>query len=505
MTRHLRATYRHPDARAYRAPGAPWDVPSLDALLTTAAAGASGPLVGDDTTDAALGGAALEDQVAAVAGGLRTEGVRRGDVVAWQAPNRSEVVLLYRACWRLGAVAAPLHHQAGSSDVDRMLGVLTPRLWLPLDEVTARVSAFAAGSDPVRVSAARPSDLAVALFTSGSTGEPKAVLHTHRALSYKARTMAAVHGLTRADAVLMPAPMAHISGLLNGVLVPGAVPMSARFMTRWDPEQGLKLIEHDRITFMIGPSTLFVSLLDAPRFTTERVESLRLVSSGTAGVSPAFIDDASARLGAFVKRSYGSTEAPTVTTTHAGDPAGRGRDTDGRSTGAAQLRIADPVTGREQAPNDVGEVWLRGPELFAGYADVQQTRASVAGGWLRSGDLGTVDAAGWLTIVGRIKDVIIRGGENIAAREVEAILEAHPDVRHAVAVGKPDGRLGELVCVFVVASQPFDLDDCRRWFEQRGVARYKTPERLVQVTDLPLLAAGKADRAALRDRAAALG
>ena len=132
-----------------------------------------------------------------------------------------------------------------------------------------------------------------------------------------------------------------------------------------------------------------------------------------------------------------------MTTTHAGDPPERGRDTDGRSTGAAQLRITDPVTGRERAPDHVGEVWLRGPELCAGYAEAEQTGVAVTRGWFRTGDLGTVDAGGWLTIVGRIKDLIIRGGENIAAAEVEAVLEAHPGVRHAVAVGVSDARLGE--------------------------------------------------------------
>src|SRR5436309_4125094 len=124
----LRPTYRHPDARAYRVPGGPWDVPSLDELLTTAAARAPGPLVSDDTSDVALHGAALEERVATLAGGLRAEGVRRGDVVAWQAPNWHEVVLLYRACWRLGAVPAPMHHQAGTADVERMLSVVTPRV-----------------------------------------------------------------------------------------------------------------------------------------------------------------------------------------------------------------------------------------------------------------------------------------------------------------------------------------------------------------------------------------
>jgi acyl-CoA synthetase (AMP-forming)/AMP-acid ligase II len=340
-------------------------------------------------------------------------------------------------------------------------------------------------------SSARPSDLAVVLFTSGSTGEPKAALHTQRGFVHKARTMAAAHGLRPDDAVLMPAPLAHISGLLNAVLIPGIVPMRVRLMDRWDPEQALGLIESERITFMIGPPTFFVHLMDAPGFTEARVASLRLVSSGGAGVTPAFIETARAALGAQVKRTYGSTEAPTVTTSTATDPPDRARDTDGHSVAHCELRIAPS-----------GELLLRGPELFAGYADAAQTRAAIDRGWFRTGDLGTIDDDGWLTIVGRIKDIIIRGGENIAAAEVEGVLEAHPSVRQAVAVGYPDDALGERVCAFVVSDRPFGVEEAGRWFAERGVARYKTPERVVRLDTLPALAAGKPDRAALRDRAA---
>jgi acyl-CoA synthetase (AMP-forming)/AMP-acid ligase II len=204
-----------------------------------------------------------------------------------------------------------------------------------------------------------------------------------------------------------------------------------------------------------------------------------------------------------VKRTYGSTEAPTVTTSQPDDPPERARDTDGRSTGAAHARISDPATGAEQPVGETGELWLRGPELFVGYADPEQTQLVIDRGWFRTGDLATVDADGWLTIVGRIKDIIIRGGENIAAAEVESVLEHHPDVRHAVAVGYPDDRLGERVCVFVVADRPFTLVECREWFERSGVARYKTPEKVIQVDDVPAIGPGKPDRAALRARAAA--
>jgi len=252
---------------------------------------------------------------------------------------------------------------------------------------------------------------------------------------------------------------------------------------------------------MIGPPTFFVALMEAPGFSPERVESLRLVSSGGAGVSPAFVTAATQRLRCRVKRTYGSTEAPTVATSGAADPFERARDTDGRAIGDVTLRVTDPANGRHLPPGEVGELWLRGPEVFVGYADPDQTRAAFHRGWFRTGDLATMDGEGWLTVVGRIKEVIIRGGENIAAAEVEAALEAHPAVSQAVAVGYPDDVLGERVAAFVVTGGgAFALDDCRSWFSQRGVARFKTPERVITVDSLPLLATGKPDRAALRRR-----
>jgi cyclohexanecarboxylate-CoA ligase len=495
----------------YLRPGGPWGGATLDACLDLDRAGPDRLVDGE----VRLSGREVEAAVASLAGALRHRGVRRRDVVAWQLPNWHEAVLLYRACWRLGAVAAPLHHGFGASEVTGALDLLEPRLLLaePGSAAGGVAGAVAVrggwdefrglleGARPVAAGAGRPSDLATVLFTSGSAGSPKAVLHTQRGLAYKARLMARVHGLTGDDCVLMPAPLAHVSGLLNAVLVPGAAAMRTVLMSRWDPEAALGAIARERVTFMVGPPTFFVGLMEAPGFAPERVESLRLVSSGGAGVSPAFVIAATERLGCRVKRTYGSTEAPTVTTSTAADPVERARETDGRAVGEAEVRISDPSTGRPLPPGEVGEVWLRGPELFAGYADVDQTRAAFRGGWFRTDDLGTLDADGWLTIAGRRKEVIIRGGENVAAAEVEAQLEAHPAVRQAVAVGYPDPVLGERVAAFVVTGgAPFAVEDCRSWFAQRGVARFKTPERVILVDALPLLAAGKPDRAALRRR-----
>ncbi len=455
-----------------------------------------------------LSAAQADALVAAVAGGLRARGTRRGDVVAWQLPNSLAASTLTRACWRLGAVAAPVLHSFGTSEVGAALDQVDPRLVVELDPGSLSDPAAlteAIGGDPVPSDAcpSRPSDVALVLFTSGSTGTPKAVLHTQRGLSWKASLMARVHALGASDAVLMPAPMAHVSGLLNGVLVPGASGMRAVFVRRFDPEHALSLVARERVTFMAGPPTFFIAMGAA---LSERggvdVSSVRLVSSGGASVTPSFVEDTARTFGCRVKRTYGSTEAPTVTTSTDADPFERARDTDGRPVGDVELQVSDPERGRALSAGNRGELWVRGPELFAGYADSTLTTAVIApGGWFRTGDLATVDDEGWLTIVGRLKDVIIRGGENISASEVEAVLEAHPAVRHAVAVGFPDPLMGERVAAFVEATGPFDLDECRSWFDRRGVAKFKTPEKVERLERLPLLGSGKADRAALRTRA----
>jgi len=405
--------------------------------------------------------------VAEVAGGLRAAGTRPGDIVTWQSPNRDEVAVAYRACWRVGAVAAPLHHQAGAADAARMRAILRPRLEID-------VAALPSG-EPVTTVWPEPDTRAAVLFTSGSSGAPKGVVHTQASLAYKAVQMRDAHGLGPADCVLMPAPAAHISGLLNGVTLPGVVPFRTVFMARWDPDTALALIARERVTFMVGPPTFFVSMMRAPSFDPARVESLRLISSGGAGVSDAFIAEATRAFGARVKRTYGSTEAPSIIS-------------DGRAIGPVRCRV-----------DAQGELQVRGEELFAGYLDDDQTRAAFTDdGWFRTGDLAAVASDGTITITGRLKDVIIRGGENISTGEVEATLEAHPDVRHAVALGEPDDRLGERVVAIVEAPATFGLDACRAWFAERGVAKFKTPERVVALDAMPLLASGKPDKEALR-------
>jgi len=454
----------------------------------------------------------LDRRIRRLAGGLADRGVGRGDAVCFQTPSWWETIALFRACWRLGAIAAPIHHLAAEADVAHVVATVSPALIVasagsPAAQEGGVVEVRGDGgfeslldATPVHGVRADPTDLAVVLFTSGSTGGPKGVLHTHRALIHKASTLIDVHGIDERDCVLMPAPMAHISGLSNAVMLPGAGGLRVVLMERWAPDAAVDLVATHGVTFMMGPPTFFSTMMTAPNFSADAVATMRTISCGGAGVTPAFVASASAAFGATVKRTYGSTEAPVVTTWHAGDDPNLAGAFDGRAASDIQLRLAED-----------GELQLLGPELFVGYSDPAATAAALTDdGWFRTGDLATLtEQAGgedWLSIVGRIKDIIIRGGENISAAGVEATLEAHPAVGQAVAVGYPDERLGERVCAYVVLAPgaTFDLPTCQAWFGAQSATKFTWPERVEVLAELPVLASsGKADRAALRALAAA--
>lgn len=472
---------------------------------------------------------------ARLAGGFVARGVEPGDRVAFDAPIAGDTVLLLRACWHLGVVAAPLHPRLGSAERDGLLARLAPRLTVTVEpgaratrrgptatpstssdaptdarageggsngaDETLAVTGVGVGDwteltrgDPVPPNEVDPDDPALIMFTSGSTGTPKGVVHTQASLAAKAVQILDVHDLGPGDAVLMPAPLAHVSGLLHGVLIPAVSGVKAVLMPRWEPGEALNLIEREQVTYMVGPPTFFLDLMDHPELSPERVESLRFLSCGGTGVTPAFAERAATELGCLVKRSYGSTEAPTVTTARNDDPVDRMVCTDGRAHGETEVRVGDLAPGADGE----GELFVRGPEVATGYLDPLATAAAFDDGWFHTGDLGRLED-GWLTITGRLGDHIIRGGENISTSEVERVLESHPAVRQAVAVGVPDERLGERVGAAAVVEGELDLDECRRWFADQGAGRLLVPEHLIVVDRIPTLPAGKPDRSALAD------
>src|SRR5439155_22230263 len=242
------------------------------------------------------------------------------------------------------------------------------------------------------------------------------------------------------------APLGHIAGLVYGAMTPFALGTSTVLLERWIPGRAIAAIAEERATFQTGPPTFLQTLASGARHAD--LSSFRLFSTGGAAIPTEAARAAAARLGCVLKRAYGSTELPTLTATTMDDDERARTETDGRAIGGAEVRIAS-ADGDALPAGEEGEIWGRAPEMFAGYSD-PAIEALTPDGWFRTGDLGVLDADGLLRVTGRLKDIIIRGGENISAPELEEILSSHPAVADVAVVGIPDERLGERVCAVVV-------------------------------------------------------
>ncbi len=469
-----------PGADRYRAAGL-WRGETVWAAFaaTAARAGARTAVVeGAGRTSFAALAAAAEG----LAGGLAARGVRAGDVVAVQLPNWTETLIVLLAAARLGAIANPVLPIYRRRELGFILAESGARvLFIPgrhrdcdhralVRELRAGLPAL----EHVVVVRDRPEDGALA-YADLATAAP---------------------GPPAADA----GAIALLTGIVHALLVPAVLGTTAVLMERWDAGDALALVAAERVTYMVGAPTFLRDLAArAPAGAT----SLRLFSCGGADVDPTLVREAAARLGCVAKRVYGSTEFPTVTTTGPDDPPERRIDSEGRPIGANEIRLVDedgaPVpTGRE------GEILARGPECFLGYRDpALNADAFTADGWFRTGDLGTLDAGGWLRITGRRKDIIIRKGENISARELEDLLAAHPAVAEVAVVGVADVAAGEIACAVLRlrpgASAP-TLGEVAEHLTARGLSRRKLPERLEVVEDFPRTASGKIVKRALRER-----
>jgi cyclohexanecarboxylate-CoA ligase len=462
----------------------------------------------------------LRERSASVAAGLWEAGVRPGDVVAWQLPNWWEGVVLCWAAWRCGAVVSPITPSLRAREVGFILNqtgarvAVVPHTFRDTDYVAlTREAGFTGdvievrGGAPLPRSAStvppietRVDDRAVILWTSGTTSDPKGVVHTHQSLRVEADTIAAAHDMRAREPLLLPMPITHVAGLTYGVLLPVTSGITAVLMDTWEPGRALGLVERENIAVMISTPVFMRTMIDHAAFGATDASSLRLFSLGGAGVAPAMVHEGAEAFGCWCKRTYGSTEYPTLTTGRLGDEPERDATTDGTLIGIAELRIVDPETLADVEPGQPGELLARGPEMFTGYLDpALDTDAFVSGGWFRTGDLARFEGE-HLTIVDRLKDVIIRGGENISAQEVEALLVTHPRVAEAACVAAPDRIMGEAVCAFVIPSGDTEptLEELRAHLEEQGLARFKLPSRLVVRTDLARTASGKVQKAPLR-------
>jgi cyclohexanecarboxylate-CoA ligase len=477
--------------------------------------------------------AELERSVQSVAATLAALDVTRGEVVSWQLPNWYETVVLHHAVLRLGAVSNPIvpiyrQREVGyiltqaesrvvvvpetfrGFDYAAMIAQLRPDLPALQHVVIARSTGAAplsfdhllSGDPGGLAQVPRAADDPILLmFTSGTTADPKGVLHTHNTLDYENRSIIDVYGLNRDDVVFMPSPVTHITGLLYGLQLPAMLGTRVVLQDIWEPTAALRLIDAERCSFAVAATPFLHGLVHHPELASFDVTSLRVFACGGADVPPALIRQASDQLGCIATRVYGSTEFPTLSTSapHATEDERAG--TDGLAIGAAKYRIVDEA-GTDVAPGDNGELLVQGPELFPRYLrDSDNDAAFTADGWFRTGDLASADAQHYVSIRGRKKDIVLRGGENISVTELENLLFEHPAVREVAVVAMPDPVLVERACAFVVPTPGAapSLEDLVEFLLGRQLAKQKCPERLELVGELPKTQSGKIQKYRLRE------
>ena len=344
-----------------------------------------------------------------------------------------------------------------------------------------------------------PDDVCLLIYTSGTTAEPKGVQHTTNTLVAEIRSTAAALG-ERRGVNLAALPAGHIAGVL-GLLRMFVLGVSSVVMDQWDPPLAARLVQEHRITTTAGAPFFLSSLLDEAERQGTDLASLTNYMVGAASVPAALVQRADAA-GVRAYRAYGSSEHPVISTGTPRDTLAQRAGTDGRLTPGNEIRLLDD-DDRGVGVGEDGEIVSRGPELFVGYTDPGLDRDSfLPGGWFRTGDIGRLDSDGFLTITDRKKDVIIRGGENIASKEVEDLLATHPAVAEAASVGRPDDRYGERVAAFIRLrpGRSIDLEEVRRHFAASGVAKHKTPEHLEIVDEFPRSLSGKVRKVELRAR-----
>jgi acyl-CoA synthetase (AMP-forming)/AMP-acid ligase II len=460
-----------------------------------------------------------------LAGALRHEGVGPGDVVALQMPNWVEAGIAFWAAAYLGAVVVPIVHFYGAKEVDYILGATRPAVVVTPDRfghtdhlaIHSEVLASHPGSRWLVVGSTPPAALprgaapfesmldgadavtgpapvdpdapAVIGFTSGTTRDPKGVIHSHRTIGFESRQLDDLFP-GGGPPQITAAPVGHFIGMLNAFLLPLLRVRPVNLVDVWDPGAVLALMASEGLGMTGGATFFLTSLLDHPDFTEEHLALMPFAGLGGSSV-PAAVTRRAEGLGIEVFRSYGSTEHPSITGCHLDEPVEKRITTDGR-----------PLTGVEIRLDDDGEILSRGPDLFMGYTDASLTRTVFqADGWYRTGDVGVLDADGYLTITDRVADVIIRGGENISAAEVEDLLAGLDGVAEVAVVAAPDERLGERAAAVVrmVGDRPAPtLAQVRAHLDAAGLARQKWPESVHRVGELPRTPSGKVQKFRLR-------
>lgn len=471
----------------------------------------------------------------ALCSGLQQLGLGIGDTLSFQLPNWRETVVVNIAAAALGLVANPitpiyrgaeLRHilrdarsklifipdRYRSIDYAQMLQSLRPDLpdLLHLSVVRGNGggASYAALLEmgrrkPPVFPDVEPDWVKLVLYTSGTTGRAKGVLHTH--VTMEASTLSGIDAwkLGRGDVMLMPSPVTHITGYGFGLELPFVSDVAVALVDRWDAVQVVPFIDQVGATACIGATPFLKELIDEAERQNNRLASMKLFACGGASVSPDLILRASrSTAGMRACRVYGATEVPLVTKGFTGDKElGLASETDGRVVGY-EVKVVD--TAGAVLPTDrAGEILVRGASMMVGYTDADETeKAFDDEGFFRTGDIGVLTEQNAVVVTARLKDLIIRGGENLSPKEIEDALAKHPAIAEAAVVAMPHPRLGEGVCAFVSVhwgAEAPGLMDLADFLEREGLARQKFPERVEYIEDFPRTPSGKIRKDILRD------
>jgi acyl-CoA synthetase (AMP-forming)/AMP-acid ligase II len=476
---------------------------------------------------------------------LVASGIEAGDRVAIWCFNSAEWIVAALGLWQAGAALVPINTRFKGGEATDILGrsgaralvtvtdflgtdyvAMLERALLPgLETVVVarggapagavawadfltRADAGARAETAARARAAGPDDPADILFTSGTTGRPKGVVQTHARTLCVSTDWAQMVGLTRDDRYLMVNPYFHMFGLKSGILTSVGVGLTMFPMPVFDVQRVLEAVERERITVLPGAPTVYQSILDFPGRDRYDLSSLRAAVTGAADIPVELIRRVRAELPfRTIIAGYGLTEGGTATATSPDDDPETIATTVGHARPTFELRVVG-ADGNDVPTGSPGEVLLRGGSVMLHYLDDPESTEEVlsADGWLRTGDIGTLDQRGNLRIVGRSKDMYIVGGFNAYPAEIENILLRHPDIERAAVIGIPDDRLGEVGMAFVVAragTSP-SPDEIIEW-SRAHMANYKVPRAVELVDELPYNATGKVVKTSLRDLAVQLG
>ncbi|MBP0438303.1 AMP-binding protein [Tianweitania sediminis] len=474
------------------------------------------------------------DQGEAFASHLHALGLREGDVVSFQLPNWTESVVVDVACVLLGLVINPVVPIYRDAELAMILNdcqakaLIIPaefrsvqhaemieRLWPKLPHLKHVIVARGDPSttmhrfedmmtptgDPVPWPEQKPEAVKLIMYTSGTTGRPKGVLHSHETMARSLYNCFTHWSLKPGDWCLMPSPVTHVTGFGNGIEMPLVMGTRTVFMERWNADEAVALIDRYGVRYTVGATPFLAELVTAAQKAGSQCRSLSTFACGGAAVPPALIRRANTTFSqACAFRVYGSTESPVVTLGFRGpDTAEVSADTDGEIVGY-EVRFVDEA-GDDVPEGAEGEILVRGPSLYLGYADPRDREtASDPKGFFRTGDIGKRVNENGILVTGRKKDLIIRGGENLSAKEIEDALHQHEAIREAAVVSMPHVRLGETVCAYIIPASDArpTTKDLAVFLEDKGMARQKYPERVEYVDDLPRTTSGKVRKDRLR-------